>query len=398
MEFSASILSAHISIINIDIFLILIICLSATLYYCYAIYSAIVFSIEAHHNEYNFHPPVTILKPICGLERDIYENLASCCQQNYPVYQIIFCVHSSQDLAINVVKQIIADFPAQDIQLVVCAHTVGINLKVSNLANGAYQAKHNILLIADSDIRVGKDYLQRVIQPFQDESVGVVTCLYRSLAKGWIETLEAIGTACQLHATSLAEKELEGMKSAFGSTVAIRKNVLKAVGGFEAIADYLADDFQLGYLPAKAGYKVVLCDYIVEHVLSAKTVLDSIHRQIRWLQCVRVSGFWSYLGLIFTYGNVISLILLVFTHMSLIILLAVTITWLTRFIMGWYIGAKILDDASAKKYLWLIPLWDFISFIIWCYCFFCNTIEWRGLRFMLIKNGKMLPLQKVRNF
>ncbi|MBR8837713.1 MAG: bacteriohopanetetrol glucosamine biosynthesis glycosyltransferase HpnI [Stigonema ocellatum SAG 48.90 = DSM 106950] len=369
--------------------LLLILCVWAVLFYCYGIYAAI-----AHTHPYainpNFHPPITILKPICGLDRDAYENLASFCQQDYPDYQIVFSVRDPQDFGVAVVKQIIDDFPKLDIQLVVSDRTIGTNFKVSNLDNAITVAKHEILLIADSDIRVGRDYLQRVVQPLHDNKVGVVTCLYRSLAHGWVTILEAIGTSTDFHAGVLVSKQLEGIKFAFGSTIAIRREVLKVIGGFEAIADYLADDFQLGYLPAQEGYKVVLSDYVVEHVLDKSTVADAIKHQIRWARCIRVSRPWGYLGLIFTYGTVTSLLLLIATGGSMLGWAGLIITWTTRLVMGWVVGVKILNDPVAKKFLWLIPLRDCISFAIWCYGFFGSTIEWRGRRLKLTKQGKLV--------
>ena len=375
--------------LNIIDFLLLILCLSAVLFYCYGIYAAI-----AHTRPYpidpNFHPPITILKPICGLDRDAYENLASFCRQDYPVYQIIFSVRDPQDAGIAVVKLIIQNFPKLDIQLVVSDRTIGTNFKISNLENATTVAKYDILVIADSDIRVGCDYLQRVVQPLHDLSVGVVTCLYRSDAHGWVTTLEAIATATDFHAGVLVSKQLGSIKFALGSTIVIRKEVLKAIGGFEAIADYLADDFQLGYLPAQAGYKVVLSDYVVEHVLDKNTVADAIKHQIRWARCIRVSRPWGYLGLIFTYGTVTSLLLLIATRGSMLGWAGLAIAWTTRLIMGWVVGVKILNDPVAKKFLWLIPLRDFISFAIWCYSFFGSTIEWRGRRLRLTKEGKLV--------
>ena len=385
----------YLTTLNLSIvdFLLLILCLSAVLFYCYGIYAAI-----AHTHPYpidpNFHPPITILKPICGLDRDAYENLASFCRQDYPDYQIIFSIRDPQDAGLAVVKQIIQDFPTLDIQLVVSDRTIGTNFKVSNLENGTTVAKYDILLIADSDIRVGCDYLQRVVQPLHDKSVGVVTCLYRSLAHGWVTTLEAIGTATDFHAGVLVSNQLEGINFAFGSTIVIRKEVLKAIGGFEAIADYLADDFQLGYLPNQAGYKVVLSDYVVEHVLDKNTVADAIKHQIRWARCIRVSRPWGYLGLIFTYGTVTSLLLLITTRGSMLGWAGLAIAWTTRLVMGWVVGVKILNDPVAKKFLWLIPLRDFISFAIWCYGFYGSTIEWRGRRLRLTKEGKMIDKKK----
>lgn len=375
--------------LNIVDFILLILCLSAVLFYCYGIYAAIAFCYHASVDP-SFHPPITILKPICGLDSDAYENLASFCRQNYSTYQIIFSVRDSQDSGIAVVKQIIEDFPHLDIQLVISDRTIGTNLKVSNLENAKAVAQYEILLIADSDIRVGSDYLQRVVQPMQDNNVGVVTCMYRSLPQGWVTTLEAIGTATDFHAGVLVSNQLEGIKFAFGSTIAIRRQVLETIGGFKAIADYLADDFQLGYLPTQAGYQVVLSDYVVDHVLGSSTVIAAIKHQIRWARCIRVSRPWGYLGLIFTYGTVTSLLLLVVTQGSILGWAGLGITWMTRLIMGWFVGVKILNDPVAKQFLWLIPVRDLISFAIWCYGFFGSTIEWRGRQLRLDKQGKLI--------
>lgn len=393
MEIFASAFLTNINLKVIDI-LIVILCLSSVLFYCYSIYSAVVTFGESHIYAPNFYPPITILKPICGLDRDIYENLATFCQQEYSIYQIIFSVRNPQDPGIDVVKQIIQDFPKLDIQLIVCDHIIGTNLKVSNLANALSLAKYEILVIADSDIRVGEDYLQRVVQPLHNKNVGVVTCLYRSVAAGWVEKLEAVGTACDFHAGAITSKQLEGMKFAFGSTIVIRQEVLKAIGGFEAIADYLADDFQLGYLTAKVGYKVMLSDYIVEHVLFANTLIDSIHHQVRWLRGIRVSRPWGYLGLVFTYGNITSLILMMTIKGSILCWSGLAVTWIVRLIMGWIVGVKYLQDSSVKKYFWLVILRDLMSFTIWCYCLFGTTIEWRGLQFKLTKDGKIIPKVK----
>ncbi|MFB2773054.1 bacteriohopanetetrol glucosamine biosynthesis glycosyltransferase HpnI [Pelatocladus sp. BLCC-F211] len=374
-------------------FLLLILCLVAVWFYCYAIYAAIAFFQHRYPVATEFHPPITILKPICGLDADAYENWASFCRQQYPAYQIIFSVRDNQDPAIPLVKQIINDFPQVDIQLIISDRTIGTNLKISNLANAIQFAKYEFLLIADSDIKVTNDYLQRIIQPYQDPEVGVVTCLYRSSAQSWVTTLEAIGTATDFHAGVLVSNKLEGIKFAFGSTIVIRKQVLEKIGGLEAIVDYLADDFQLGYLPAQAGYKVVLSDYVVEHVLTTTTLADSINRQIRWARCTRVSRPWGYLGLIFTYGTITSLLLLITTGESIVGWTALFITWIMRLTMGWVVGVKILNDSAAKKYLWLIPLWDLIDFAIWCYCFVGNTIEWRGQQLKITKQGKLVAMK-----
>jgi len=392
----ASLTTYSLTIIN---FLLLILSLSAVLFYCNAIYAGLAYLRSPHPSDRDFQPPVTILKPICGLDRDAYENLASFCQQDYPDYQIIFAVLESEDPAIELVHKIIHYFPDLDIQLVVgdtCPElsqcTIGTNRKVINLTNAAPLAKHDILLIADSDIRVGGDYLQRVVQPLEQANVGVVTCPYRSSPQGWVTILEAIGTATDFHAGVLVSQQLEGIKFALGSTIVIRKDVLDAIGGFSAIADYLADDFQLGNLPARLGYKVVLSNYVVDHVLSTSTLTDSLQRQIRWGRCIRVSRPWGHLGLIFTYGTITSLLFLIATDGSVLGWVVLVITWLARLAMGWVVGVRCLDDLVAKQFLWLVPLRDLISFAIWCYSFWGNGVEWRGQRFKLTKGGKLVSV------
>ncbi|GAA6614620.1 bacteriohopanetetrol glucosamine biosynthesis glycosyltransferase HpnI [Scytonema sp. NUACC26] len=371
--------------------LLFILCISAIVFYCYGIYAAISFDHSSPVNP-NFHPPVTILKPICGAESEAYKNLTSFCQQSYPDYQIVFSVRNPRDSGIAVVNKIIQDFPEVDIQLVVCDRIIGTNYKVSNLANAVNKAKHEILVIADSDIRVRRDYLQRVVQPLQCSKVGVVTCLYRSLAQGWVTTLEAIGVASDFHAGVLVSNRIDENKFAFGSTIAIRKHILNTIGGFPAIADYLADDFQLGYLSAQAGYKVVLSDCIVEHVLDSCSLKSAIQRQIRWARCIRVSRPWGYLGLLFTYGTVTSLLLLIVTNGSVLGWVTLTLTWMMRLIMGWVVGVKCLQDVCVKTYFLFIPLRDLIAFVIWCCGLFGNLIEWRGRQLRLGKNGKLIEI------
>ncbi|MBE9233433.1 bacteriohopanetetrol glucosamine biosynthesis glycosyltransferase HpnI [Cuspidothrix issatschenkoi LEGE 03284] len=386
-----SVVSCQLSVVLFaDSFpLLLILCLSAVSFYTYGVYTAIAFLLSSPPINPEFHPPVTILKPLCGIDKGTYTNLASFCQQNYPQYQIIFSVRSSIDPSIEVVENLIQQFPEIDISLVVRDHIIGANLKISNLANAVKSAKHDILVIADSDIRVNSDYLQTVIQPLQDEKVGVVTCLYRSTAQGIATILEAICTATDFQPGILVSKQLEGIKFALGSTIVIRETTLAKIGGFAAVADYLADDYQLGYLPTQAGDNVVLSNYVVEHGLGYSSLLDAINRQIRWARCIRVSRPGGYIGLIFTFGTISSLLLLITSSGSILSWLVLSITLPMRFIMAWVIGVKVLNDAVTKKYFWLIPIADIVRFIIWCCGFVGNTIEWRGRKFKLVKNGKL---------
>lgn len=380
-----------LSLIIVDVVLF-ILCFCAILFYSYATYAAIEFFGDPNPIDPEFHPPVSILKPICGIDCDTYKNFASFCRQDYPEYQIVFAVRDRFDPAVEVVEKIIAEFSDLDIQLVVSDRTIGANLKVCNLANAQAAAKYPILLIADSDIRVGSDYLRRVVQPLKDPTVGVVTCPYRSLVQGWVANIQAIQTACEFHAGVLVARKLSGMNFAFGSTIIIQTATLEAIGGFAAIADYLADDFLLGYLPTQKNYQVVLSNYIVEHVLAADTFTGSIQRQIRWARGKRVSRPWGYLGLILTYGTIASLLFLITTQGSILGWSVLGITWWMRLIMAWAIGVRSLKDEAATQFFWLVPLCDLLSFAVWCYSFLGNTIEWRGRSLLLTKGGKLVPL------
>jgi ceramide glucosyltransferase len=373
-------------------FLAFCLSLSAIGYYCYAMYAAIEFFAHPTSVKADFHPPVSILKPICGLDSDAYENLASFCRQDYPEYQIVFGVQDPRDPSVEVVKQIIHDFPTIDIQLIISDRVIGTNLKVSNLANAVAEAKHEILLLADSDIQVQPDYLQQVVQPLCDAAVGVVTCMYRSQAQGWVSAFEAIGISTEFLPSVLVARKLEGMAFAMGATIVIRKSVLEAIGGFSAVASYLGDDFKLGNLPAQAGYQVVLSDYVVDHVLATESVSAFIHHQTRWTRGNRSARPLGYAGLIFTHGTATSLIFLLATGGSFLSWSVLSVTWSLRLLMAWVVGVKQLKDPAAKKLLWSVPLRDLVSFALWCYSFIGNTIEWRGRRLRLMRGGKLVTL------
>jgi ceramide glucosyltransferase len=374
--------------------ILLLFCLFAIGFYCYAIYAARdLFEEGTKSLNSEFLPPVSILKPICGLDWEAYENFASFCEQDYPEYQIVFAVRDRNDPVIEIVDKIIFTFPDIDIELLVSDHCLGTNFKVNNLANAVTATKHSILVISDSDIRVRKDYLRQIIQPMQDSQVGVVTCLYRSLTGNcWPTIVEALGIATEFHPKVLVARRLEGVKFALGSTIAIRKNVLEAIGGFPAIVDYLADDFLLGNKSAAAGYKVVLSDYVVEHIFSCGTFGNSMRRQIRWNRGTRISRPGGYLGLILTQGTVTSCLFLLATGGSILGWTVLGITWIVRLLMARTIAIYYLNDPAARKFLWLVPFCDFVTFLLWCCGFVGNSIEWRGRRLKLTRGGKLEPV------
>lgn len=371
--------------------------LLSIIYYGFAIYTAWEFFQEKsprnNYNKYNFYPPVSILKPICGLEWEIEASLSSFCQQNYHnQYQVIFSVQNSEDPCLEVLEKIKNDYPSVDITIVTNEKRIGNNFKISNLANALKYAKYSLLVIADSDIQVQSNYLQEIVQPMQDKSVGLVTCLYTSLTKGFLAGFESLEISTQFHPRVLTARKIEGISYAFGATILIRRQILQQIGGFKAIADYLADDYQLGNLVAKLGYQVILSNYIVTHRLADVNWRSFFHRQSRWAKCVRVERFWGYLGLIFTQGTVTSLCLLIITNGSPWSQIVLLITWGLRWLMAMIVGVFFLKDEVAKKYLIWLPIRDLVSFLLWVYNLVGNTINWRNYEFTLIKDGKLVKL------
>jgi ceramide glucosyltransferase len=374
-----------------------VLCVIALLFYGFSIYASLSLFSRAKVLDTRFQPPISILKPLCGLDGNVYQNLATFCQQNYPTYQILFGVRDRADPVIDVVKQLIHDFPQVDIQLVVDDRVIGTNLKVSNLANLELHARYDFILISDSDIRVGSHYLQRIIAPMQHPKTGVVTCLYRSKVYSPIAALEALSISTDFHAGVLVAQQIGWMKFAMGSSILMRQKVLENIGGFEAIAHHLADDFMLGNLSAKAGYNVILSDYVVEHTLTTFSFQDLIAHQTRWNRCTRVSNPWGYVGLLLTHGTTLSLMFLLLSHGSRLGWTVLLIVWAARFSMGWVVGVQGLKDKVAAQLLWLIPLRDLLSFALWVYGFIGDHIVWRGKRFRVLKGGTLQALDPVQS-
>ena len=373
-------------------FIPLLFCLIAIVYYCLTAYAAIDFLSQPTPVDPDFHPPVSILKPLCGLDQQTYDDLASFCCQDYANYQIIFGVQSFTDPVLPVVKQVISDFPQVDVSLVVSDRAIGGNLKISNLANAAVEAKHPILLISDSDIEVGPDYLMRVVQPLKQPEVGVVTCMYRSQDQAGAASLEALGISTELAPTTLVSRKLSGMTFGIGATIVIRQAVLEAIGGFPAVANYVHDDFHLGRMPTQAGYQVVLSDYVVSHSLETENWSDLVQHQTRWNRGIRLCQPFGYAGQVFTFGTVASLLFLLTVQGSPLAWMVLGITWFFRLAAAWIVGAIVLNDPVVKKRFWLVPFSDLLRFCLWCYGFTGNRIEWRGQQLRLNRDGKILGL------
>jgi ceramide glucosyltransferase len=373
--------------------LLVTVCLSATAYSLFAAYAARAFFRRAPRPADAFLPPVTIFKPLRGLDREAYRNFASFCRQDYPDYQVVFGADSSEEPALEVARAIVRDFPHVDVSIVVGKRAAAANPKVGNLAGMFPAAKHPVLLVSDSDIRVGPSHLRTMVQPLADPKVGVVTCLYRSYARGLAGELDALSLSTEFQPSVLVARKIEGITFAMGSGICMRRSVLEEIGGFEAIADYLADDYFLGNLPSRAGYDVELSNHVVEHRLDTESLTGLVHHQIRWNRGIRAARPWGYAGLLFTHGTPAALLLPLAAGGAPGAWALAGATLAARLGMAWYVAVRWLEDPVARRALWLVPLRDLLGFALWIAAYLGTTIVWRGSRFRLGERGRLSPSQ-----
>jgi ceramide glucosyltransferase len=335
-------------------------------------------------------PSISILKPLKGTDPEIYESFRSHCLQDYPEYEIIFGVSDPNDAAIASVRALQREFPDRRIQLVVCEKLLGANVKVSNLAQMLAEARYDYLIVNDSDIRVEPDYLRRVTAPLTDPQVGMVTCLYRGVAGSTLGSrLEALGIGTDFCPSVLAARQLErGIRFGLGSTLAFRRADLEKIGGFNSLADYLADDYELGKRIAGLGLTVKLSDVVVETYLPPYRLREFFAHQLRWARGVRDARAGGYLGLVFTFGFLWALLALTASSGAFWAWSALAVTLLLRFAVALVVGRSVLKDCRIMKNAWLIPLRDLLAVAVWIASLGGHTVTWRGERFHL-KDGKL---------
>ena len=372
-------------------------CLTSSAYYLLCLWSATTFlrarkASESACSTQNL-PPVSILKPLKGTDPDIYESFRSHCLQDYPEYEIVFGVSDAGDPAVASVQQLQRECPERSIQLVVCPNRLGANVKVSNLEQMVRTARHEHLIVNDSDIRVEPDYVRRVIAPLTNTRVGMVTCLYRGTAVPTLGSqMESLGISTDFCAGVLAAGQLEGgLHFGLGSTLAFRRSDLERIGGFKSIVDFLADDYELGRRIAGLGMKVQLSDVVVETHLPAYNLQGFLAHQLRWNRGVRDSRLGGYIGLVTTFGIMWSLLNLIAARAapwSWAVLGAVV---LLRLAVALVVGKSVLHDSHVVKYLWLLPVRDLAAVALWMASFVGHTVTWRGDRFQL-KSGRLIRI------
>jgi ceramide glucosyltransferase len=336
----------------------------------------------------SFTPPVSILKPVKGLDFQAYDNFVSFCQQDYPHFELLFGVSDSADPAIPVVERLQQSFPRHNIRLSV-VQADGSNRKASILHGLADQARHEVLVVSDSDMRVTPDYLRRVVAPLADEHIGLVTCPYLGEAPfNLTARLEALYWGSTFLPSVIVARRFLDMRFALGATMALRRSDLTRMGGFAAVADYLADDYQIGARVADLGLRVHLSDYVVASILGATTFRGQWDREVRWARCSRVSRPLEYPGILLTFSTPLAVTLALATGFAPSRWLVLTVSLLVRWLVAWQVAGYTGDQVVRRWLVWL-PVRDMLSALVWCAGGLGRRVTWRGEEFRLQADSRM---------
>jgi ceramide glucosyltransferase len=333
-------------------------------------------------------PPISILKPLCGHDDGLDENLRTFFAQDYPVFEILLGVHRLDDPAAAVAAQVIAEYDGRiDARLVVTGESPVPNGKAYSLNRLVREARYELLVMSDSDVRVQPDLLSTLDREFQDAQVGLITCPYRAVAgvSLW-SRLEAIGMNTELLGGVLVARALEGMKFALGCTIAVRRNVLGEMGGFSYLQDFLAEDFVIGQRAAELGHKVVLSSFIIQHRIGSQSMLRNLGHRLRWARSTRRSRPAGYWGQIFTYPLPLTFILLAVWPAAWPVLV---LTLVLRGCAAVATAEFVLRDPLFRKRWWLLPLQDILGFFVWLGGFLGDTIVWRDRKCTVLRDGRL---------
>lgn len=340
----------------------------------------------------DYAPAVSVLKPVRGVDFGSYENFASFCRQDYPDFEILFAVGDDRDPAFPLIQRIISQFPNRRIRVLVGAEHFGANRKVNKLARLVREAQHDVLVLSDGDVRVGSNYLRNVVAPLADRNTGAVTSFYRAIAeKDLGAELEAVGASSDFFAGVLMAGWTEGIGFALGASIATTRGWLKKIGGFEALADTLADDYEVGHRIAEAGGQISLSSETVWTMYPAQTARGFWNHQLRWARTVRLCRPLSYIGLLFTQG-LPWVVLACIVAPSKWIAGAYLIAYLIlRFLMAWVVGVWGVGDEILRRRIWLVPFCDAVHFLVWLASFGSNRVKW-GSEEYEIRRGQMIPV------
>jgi ceramide glucosyltransferase len=358
-------------------YLLLILAASPFIYYLLVLFSTWRFFWRAEERfraDFDFTPPVSNLKPLRGLDPEAYENLASYCRQDYPEYELIFCVGDESDPSVPVLEKLKRDFPERQIRILFGSGRNAINDKVAKLVRMVNEARHEVLVINDSDVRVEPNYLRTVVAPLRNPKVRGVTCIYASAGdKTFTQHLQSIGMICDFFPGIFVARELDGIKFAFGQTIVTTRSCLKEFGGYEAIENRPADDLLVGRYIAHGSFKELFI------------------KRLRWLTVMRHMRPWGHIGLAFTQGLPWSLAVLLVHPSDGIGVAYIGAYLLFRVLIMWFVGVWGMKQRGLWKKMPLIIVWDATAFVIWLLTFGRRRIRWRNVDYR-IRDGLLVPV------
>jgi len=374
-------------------YLFLTVAAAPFIYYLLVLYSSRLFfrsSKDGPSKNFDFAPPISVLKPVRGLDPEAYENYASFCRQDYPNYELIFCVGDFNDPAVPALQKLMRDFPERQIRLLFGSGRSAINDKVAKLVRMVNEAENEFLVISDSDVRVEPNYLRTVVAPLRDPKVGCVTCFYVSIHdETLVQHLQSIGMYSDFYPGILVAQQLDGIKFTLGPTIVTTRAHLAAFGGYEAIENKPADDLLVGRLIAQQGLKVELLPYAVQTVPDYDSPRALFSKRLRWMTVMRHMRPWGHVGLAFTQGLPWCLAVAM-THPAGIGLAYFGAYLGFRVAMTWLVGVWGLQQSGLWKKMPLIVVWDATAFVIWLLTFGRNSIRWRDVDYR-IREGMLVP-------
>jgi ceramide glucosyltransferase len=342
----------------------------------------------------DFHPPVSLLKPVHGAEPNLDAHIASFFEQDYSDYEILFCARSANDPGLQTARQVAARYPSIPAKFLVTGERTYINAKVSSLEKMAAAANTDIFIISDSDVRVTRNYIREVVAPFAKEKVGAVTCLYRGVAdEGIWSKLEAAGMSVEMTSGVLVANLMEGMQFTLGPTMAVRRSCVQEMGGFAYLGPYCADDFVLGNQVAANGHEVVLSDHVIDHVILNLSFTASVKHQVRWMKSTRFSRPKGHFGTSLTFAlpfGILAGLAAWGMGKPYLALGLLAYSVVARALMAAVVGAVVVEERHLLRTVLLYPLRDLMGFFYWAASYGSSTVLWRGQVYRLAEGGLML--------
>jgi ceramide glucosyltransferase len=340
-------------------------------------------------------PPVSVIKPVAGPEEGYLENFMSFCLQDYPVFEIVFAFPERSDVLPPLLEELKTRFTQVELDWVFADSNKGPNYKVGNLIAAVKKAKHSVLVMSDSDMRVGTQYLKQTVTLFLQERAGLVTALYRNIhLRGFWAALQALTVQSVFIPNVLFSRKAEGMSYAFGATLCTSKDILESLGGIEFFLDYLADDYQMGHRIHEKGFEILLSHDLIDQVSRTRTFKQYFLQQLRAGITQRVCRPLGYLGSVLTHQVSLALLFLLvgrFSFYSWVLLVAVCGI---RIVTAGLLNRTTIHNRELNRVLWLIPFNDLMNTLIWLLSLFTDTVRWKERKFRVFKGGKMIELSR----